>query len=139
MNLWAWLDPIKMIDDLYTTSRNGRGVLIEWDANVHTGAEVESFLRSYGVACYARKYPAGGVAGCHVRKRQAAFADGLLRGAGFAVLSKQLSKPITPRTQWGVPAKAQGFGGLVGDALGVMDSVNRRNRERRRRERKERY
>lgn len=139
MNPLQWLDPIKWIDDLYTTSRNGRGVLIEWDSNCHTGAEVESFLRSYGVKCYARRYPSNGVAGCHVRTAQAKFADGLLRGAGFAVLSKQLSKPITPRTQWGVPAKAQGFGGLVGDALGVMDSVNRRNRERRRRERKERY
>lgn len=139
MNPLQWLDPIKWIDDLYTTSRNGRGVLIEWDANVHTGAEVEAFLRSWGIKCYGRKYPAGGVAGCHVRTAQAKFADGLLRGAGFAVLSRPLSKPITPRTQWGVPAKAQGFGGLVGDALGVMDSVNRRNRERRRRERKERY
>lgn len=132
MNPLQWLDPIKWLDDLYTTSRNGRGVLIEWDSNCHTGAEVEAFLRSWGIKCYGRKYPAGGVAGCHVRNAQAKFADGLLRGAGFAVLSKPLSKPITPRSSWGVPAKAQGFGGIVGDLFGVMDVVNYRNRQRRR-------
>lgn len=134
-----WFDPIKWLDDLYTIARNGRGVLLTWDSQAHTGAEVEAFLRSWGIRCYARQYPSNGVAGCHVRSRQAVFADGLLRGHGFVVLSPQLSKPITPSSQWGVPAKATGFGGVVGDALGVMDGVNRRNRERRKEQRKERY
>ena len=133
MHLLYWLDPIKWIDDIYTIARNGRGVLIQWDSTVHTGAEVEAFLRSYGIKCYSRQYPAGGIAGCHVRTDQAKWADGLLRGAGFAVLSKQLSKPISPRSQWGVPARAQGFGGMVGDLFGVMDTVNRRNRQRKQR------
>lgn len=136
MNPLEWLDPIKWIDDIYTTSRNGRGVLLQWDSRAHTGAEVEAFLRSYGVKCYARRYPSNGVAGCHVRSEQAQYADGLLRGAGFAVLSKQLSPPISPRSQWGVPAKPQGFGGIVGDAMGIMEGVNRRNHQRRRRGRR---
>lgn len=136
MNPLQWLDPIKWIDDAFTTAANGRGVLLQWDSRAHTGAEVEAFLRSYGVKVYARRYPANGVAGCHVRREQAKYADGLLRGAGFAVLSKPLSKPISPRSQWGVPARAQGFGGIVGDLFGVMDVVNYRNRQRRRRGRR---
>lgn len=122
-DLLQMFDPIKWVDDAYTTGRNGRGVLLEWDSNAHTGAEVESLLRSYGVAVYARKYRTSGdpTVGCHVRQAQAKFADGLLRGHGVAVLSPQLSPPIRPQHRWGVDAKAQGFAGIVGDMVGVMD------------------
>ena len=132
-DLLQWFDPIKWLDDLYTTARNGRGVLITWDANCHTGAEVEAFLRSWGIRVYGRKYRTSTdpTCGCHVRKRQAAFADGLLRGHGYAVLSPPLSKPIRPNRQWGVSAPSQGLGSMVGDLFGVMDGVNRRRRQRR--------
>ena len=121
-DLLQMFDPIKWVDDALTTGANGRGVLIEWDSNAHTGAEVESLLRSYGVAVYARKYRTSNdpAIGCHVREAQAAFADGLLRGHGVAVLSPVLSPPIQPKHRWGVPAKPQGFGGVVGDMMGVM-------------------
>lgn len=126
------IDPIKWIDDAYTTSRNGRGVLLEWSAASTTGADVETLLRTFGVKVYARKYPTRRekIAGCHVPEAQAAYADGLLRGHGIAVVSPQLSKPIRPSTSWGVPAKAQGLAGALGDAMGVKPT---------RKERKERY
>lgn len=128
-----WFDPLKWIDDAYTAIRNGRGTLITWDATINGGAEVEALLRSYGVRVYGRQYPtrATPISGCHVRKNQAKFADGLLRGHGIAVLSKTLSKPIRPARQWGAPAPAQGLGGMVGDALGVMDGVKRKQRKER--------
>lgn len=124
-DLMQMIDPVKWIDDAVTMSANGGGVLLQWDANVHTGAEVERLLRSYGVACYGRQYPTSDnpTAGCHVRQAQAKFADGLLRGYGIAVLSPQLSPPIRPRHRWGVDAKPQGFGGIVGDMMGVMDGA----------------
>jgi hypothetical protein len=136
-DLMQMVDPVKWVDDAVTMGANGESVLLLWDSTVHTGAEVERLLRSFGVACYGRKYPMSDdpTAGCHVRTAQAKYADGLMRGAGFAVLSRQLSPPIRPARQWGVPAKAQGLGGVVGDLMGVMDVVDRRNRQRR----KERY
>lgn len=125
------IDPIKWIDDAYTTSRNGRGVLLEWDATSVTGADVETLLRRFGVKVYARKYPkrTDKIAGCHVPSAQAVYADGLLRGHGIPVVSAPLSKPIRPASSWGVPAKAQGMAGKLGDAMGVAP----------RKERKERY
>lgn len=124
------IDPIKWIDDAYTTSRNGSGVLLEWNATSTTGAEVETLLRTYGVKVYARKYPkrSDKIAGCHVRSEQAAYADGLLRGHGIPVVSRQLSKPIKPSTSWGVPAKAQGLAGALGDAMGVSPRKQRKDR-----------
>ncbi len=123
------VDPGKLIEDLYTRSKNG-GVLLEWDAGATDGApsDIEALLRSYGVKVYARQYPRkhGGVAGCHVRRAQAKYADGILRGHGVPVLSKQLSKPIRPRRRWGVMAKSQGFAGWMNDALfGGEDEVRR--------------
>jgi hypothetical protein len=85
-------------------------------------------LRSYGVRVFARQYPRkhGGVAGCHVRRAQAKYADGILRGHGVPVLSKQLSRPIRPRRRWGVMAKSSGFAGWMNDALfGGADEVRR--------------
>lgn len=123
-DLMQMIDPVKWIDDAVTMSANGDSVLLLWNSNAHTGAQVERLLRSYGVAVYGRRYPTSDdpVAGCHVRKAQAKFADGLLRGHGVVVLSPQLSPPIRPRWRWGVDAKPQGFGGVVGDLLfGVMD------------------
>lgn len=122
-DLMQMFDPIKWVDDAATMGMNGDSVLLTWDAKVHTGAEVERLLRSYGVACYGRKYPLSDdpTAGCHVRAAQAKFADGLLRGNGIAVLSPVLSAPIRPQYRWGVDAKPQGFGGIVGDAMGVME------------------
>jgi len=124
-DLMQMIDPVKWIDDAATSAANGEGVLLTWDSTVHTGAEVERLLRSYGVAVYGRKYPLSDdpTAGCHVRKAQAKYADGLLRGHGIAVLSPQLSPPIRPRHRWGVDAKPQGFGGIVGDMMGVMDGA----------------
>lgn len=133
LDFLRWFDPLKWIDDIYTTSRNGRGTLITWDATINGGAEVERLLRTYGVRVYGRTYPTrkNPVSGCHVRDSQAKFADGLLRGHGIAVLSKQLSKPIKPTRQWGAPAPAQGLGGMVGDVMGVMDGVKRKPRKER--------
>jgi hypothetical protein len=124
-DLLQMIDPVKWADDAVTGAANGEGVLLTWDSTTHTGADVERLLRSYGVACYGRKYPLSDdpTAGCHVRKAQAKYADGLLRGHGVAVLSPQLSAPIRPRHRWGVDAKPQGFGGIVGDMMGVMDGA----------------
>ena len=124
------VDPGKLIDDLYTRFRNGGGVLLEWDAQATDGApsDVEALLRSYGVRVFARQYPRkhGGVAGCHVRRAQAKYADGILRGHGVPVLSKQLSRPIRPRRRWGVMAKSSGFAGWMNDAIfGGADEVQR--------------
>lgn len=123
------IDPIKWIDDAYTTSRNGRGVLLEWDATSTTGAQVETLLRTFGVKVYARKYPnrTEKIAGCHVPAAQAAFADGLLRGHSIPVVSPPLSKAIRPASAWGVPAKAQGLAGALGDAMGAKPT-NRKER-----------
>lgn len=125
-------DPIKWIEDCYTISRNGRGVLLLWDACEHTGVEVENFLRAHGVIVYARKYHTSDdpTAGCHVRTSQAKFADGLLRGHNFAMLSPQLSAPIRVSRPWGAPARAQGLTGRL---------IDEQRPQRRRRERKERY
>ena len=124
------VDPGKLIDDLYTRGKNGGGVLLEWDAGATDGApsDIEALLRSYGVKVYARQYPRkhGGVAGCHVRRAQAKYADGILRGHGVPVLSKQLSKPIRPRRRWGVMAKPQGFAGWMNDAIFGGDEEVRR-------------
>lgn len=121
LDLIQSIDPLKWLDDAYTMGRNGRGVLLEWDATSNCGAEVESLLRTFGVKVYGRKYPTKRqpISGCHVPAAQAKYADGLLRGHGIAVVSPTLSKPIRPATSWGVPAKAQGLGGIVADLLGA--------------------
>lgn len=128
LDLITWFDPLKWIDDAYTIGRNGRGVLLEWHAASVTGAQVEGLLRRYGIKVYARKYPnkRDKIAGCRVPSAQAKFADGILRGAGIPVMSRKLSEPIKPRTEWGVTAKAQGIAGMLGDLWGVAPKRKKR-------------
>lgn len=115
MNLLR-IDPIKWIDDFLCSARNGPGVRIEWLAVGPDGATVENFLRERGIRVWGRKYAFNGPGDTYavtVRAAQAKIADGLLRGWGVPVVSPQLSRPVTFGRVWGVPAPAQGFGGLV--------------------------
>ena len=115
MNLLR-IDPIKWIDDLLCSARNGPGVRIEWLAVGPDGAAVENFLRERGIRVWGRKYAFGGPGDTYavtVRAAQAEIADGLLRGWGVPVVSPQLSRPVTFGRVWGVPAPAQGLGGLL--------------------------
>lgn len=127
LDFLEYFDLIKWLDDLFCTAKNGRGVLLEWSATSVAGSDVEALLRRYGVKVYARRYAKDGTAGCHVRTAQAKYADGLLRGYGVPVLSKQLSKPIRPRRAWGVPATAQGIAGAINQSMDG-DSTKRRPR-----------
>lgn len=140
MNPLQWLDPLKWIDDAVQLAKHGGGVLLTFQTDTTWApVDVERLLRRFGVSVYARQYQDGdGHAGLHVRHAQAKFADGLLRGHGVDVTSPVLSKPVRPSTAWGVPAKAQGLGGIVIDAMGGAPESRRRERRpaRNRRERR---
>lgn len=128
----ARIDPIKWVDDLFCSARNGRGVRLEWIGR--DGWDGEQLLRSYGVRVWARGYDYENEQrySLTVRAAQAKFADGLLRGAGFAVVSPQLSPPITPRSSWGVPAAPQGLAGWLQEIAigGVSVRASRRRATR---------
>ena len=104
-----------LIDQL---RRRGRGALLTWNLDTHTGAQVEAFLRSYGVRILDRKM-GGQEVGVWVSVAQAKYADGLLRGGGFLLTSAPLSKPIAPRQRWGTAAKTTSVIGMIGDLFGV--------------------
>jgi hypothetical protein len=128
------LNPLLLFDRL---RRAGRGALLTWPRGAHTGAQVESFLRSYGVRILDRKV-SGDEHGVWVSDKQAKYADGLLRGAGFAITSAPLSKPIAPRHRWGRAAKSVGIVGAIGDMWGVGDMAEDLARQNARKERRQR-
>lgn len=107
MNLHDF-DPVKWLDDLLATLALGRGVKLTWAKGAATGAQVEMMLRKYGVKVYARQYTdkGGRPYGVTVRAEQEIWAQYLL--------DRFLSGGEMP-TEWGVPAKPQGFGGVVVD------------------------
>jgi hypothetical protein len=106
------INPILFIDEILSTGANGGGVRIGWYAGA--AANGLRLLRAHGVRTwgYRMAYDSDR-RWCMVRKRQAKWAVGLLRGAGYGVFEGPASPPIRPRTNWGAPAPAQGFAGLV--------------------------
>ena len=115
----ADIDPLKWIDDALALLTNGPGHKLERDqSSGWAGGRVERILREYGVRVYRRDYGHGrDTLGCHVRKRQAAWADYLLRRAGCPLLSRPLSgtgaKPGPMPRAWGVPARPVGLAGWI--------------------------
>lgn len=123
------LNPILLIDELLSTSMNGGGVRIGWYADA--AAPALQMLRAHGVKTWGyRMAYEPDRRWCMVRRAQAAWAVGLLLGAGWGVFEGPASKPIAPRTTWGAPAKAQGFAGLVAAVLFGVLGVGRRGGKR---------
>lgn len=110
------LNPLLLIDELFSTSANGGGTRIGWYADAAFPAI--KLLRAHGVRTWGyrmaydpdRRW-------CKVRHAQAQWAVGLLKGAGYAVFDGPDSPPIAPRTTWGVPAPAQGMAGAIASAI----------------------
>lgn len=106
------LNPILLIDELIATSMNGGGVRIGWYGGA--AAHAIKHLRDRGVRTWGyRMAYAPDRRWCMVRRRQAEYAVGLLKGAGYAVFEGPFSPPIVTRTTWGVPARPQGYAGLI--------------------------
>ena len=135
MNPLRYFDPLKWIDDAVQLAKHGDNVLLTFQTDSSWApVDVERLLRTYGVKVFARQYEDDeGHAGLHVRAAQAKFADGLLRGHGVNVTSRQLSRPIRPSTSWGAPAPAQGLAGAVIDAMSRPLPTRRRRQRRTRR------
>jgi len=127
LDVAGWIDKIR---------RGGKGHKITWQRELHNGTEVEAFLRSYGVRIIDRQLATKRrEPGVYVSDKQAKYADGLLRGAGFAITSVQLSPPIAPRHRWGSAAKDDTAGGLYANIFGVgalADELARSNARPRR-------
>ena len=104
------IDPIKWLDDAIQTMRLGSGVKLTWPPGAATGTQVENMLRKYGVKVYKRQYTNGKHRdyGVTVRSEQAIWAQTLL--------DKFLAGGNMPK-EWGVPAKPQGWGGIIADWL----------------------
>ena len=126
------LNPILLIDELIATSANGGGVRIGWYADA--AAPAVRMLTQHGVKTWGyrmaydpdRRW-------CMVRHAQARWAVSLLKGAGYAVIDGPLdAPPIAPRTTWGVPARPQGFAGLVARVITTMFATKGGNRHARR-------
>lgn len=124
------LNPILLLDDLLCTAANGgRGVRIGWLADSATAGV--QLLQAHGVRSWGydmarnpdRRY-------CLVRPAQAAWAVGLLKGAGFGVVAGPDAPAVAPRSSWGVPAPGVGLGGLVASLLGVSVRAARRREAR---------
>ncbi len=62
--------------------------------------------------------------------KQARYAVGLLKGAGYPVFEGPPSPPIRPRTNWGAPAPGQGLNGIM-EALFVPGYHKRKRGTRR--------
>lgn len=120
-------NPILLIDELFASANNGGGVRIGWYADA--AAPAVRMLRAHGVRTWGyRMADNPGRRWCKVRRQQAAWAVGLLRGAGWAVFEGPASAPIAPRTTWGVPARSVGFSGLLAEWLFLGASKRRRRR-----------
>lgn len=95
LNVVARLNPdiIKWIDDARAIRKYGLGHKIKWIVcSGWNGADVERILLRYGIPAYWRDYGIGtDERGLHVPKKQAVWADWLLRRAGCPVVSRQLS------------------------------------------------
>jgi hypothetical protein len=111
------LNPILLIDELIATSMNGGGVRIGWYASA--AAPAVRMLTAHGVKTWGYRMAYNpDRRWCMVRRQQATWAASLLKGAGYAVIDGPLdAPPIQPRTTWGVPAKPQGFAGLLASLL----------------------
>lgn len=129
------IDPIKWVDDLFCSARNGRGTRIEWIGAA--GFDGELLLRRYGIRVWGRGYDHDGENrfSVHVRPAQAKFAAGLLAGAGCAILEGPSSAPIRPASAWGAPAPAQGLAGALVDMMSGGLRAERRAARRNRRQR----
>lgn len=110
------LNPILLIDEIISTSANGGGVRIGWYADA--AAPAIRLLTAHGVKTWGYRMAHNpDRRWCKMRRQQATWAVGLLLGAGWGVFEGPASAPITPRTTWGVPAKPQGFAGLLASLL----------------------
>lgn len=136
-----WPDPLKIIDDAIASATQPSGHEITWFYQTGaSGAEVEQFLRSYGVRVWGRTYETeeGETTwyGLHVRKSQALWACSLLLTMGVSIRSGLVegAKPMAtlPRTSWDSIAPAVGLGGLVTQMItGRPRAKNTRSRRRR--------
>lgn len=128
------LNPLLLLDDILCTLANGGGVRIGWLADA--AAPGVQLLKAHGVRTWGydmarnpdRRY-------CLVRPAQAAWAVGLLKGAGFGVVAGPDAPAVTPRSSWGAPAPGVGLGGLTAALLGVSVRAERRQDRRMRRRR----
>lgn len=121
---WAeHFDIIGGIDELIANIKNGRGVKIEWsDTPTTSGADGENLLRAYGIKCWGRQITNDERTkpqGIRVGPKQAAYADALLRVAGFPVTSPHLGKSfkVLPKA-WMKPAKPVGMRGQLVNLIG---------------------
>lgn len=118
------LNPILLIDELIATSANGGGVRIGWYADA--AAPAIRLLTQHGIKTWGFRMATNpNRRWCKVRHAQARWAVGLLKGAGYTVIDGPDSPPIQPRTTWGVPARPQGFAGLIA-SLFIGFGVQRR-------------
>jgi hypothetical protein len=124
------LNPILLLDELFATTINGGGVRIGWYADA--AAPAVRLLRAHGVKTWGyrmaydpdRRW-------CMVRRAQATWAVGLLKGAGYAICDGPDAPAIRTRSTWGVPAPAQGFVGLLANLIiGGTRRQRRSNRGR---------
>jgi len=136
----TWPDPLKMIDDMIASATQPGGHKITWFWSTgHSGAEIEKFLRSYGVRVWRRQYEErnGDVSiyGLTVRKSQAKWACTLLLTYNVAIRSGRVkgarAMASLPRTSWNSIAPAVGLGGIVSEMIiGKPKATNTRPRRK---------
>jgi len=136
-----WPDPLKIIDDAIASATQPKGHEITWYYQTGaSGAEIEQFLRSYGVRVWGRTYEQeeGEMTwyGLHVRESQALWACSLLLNLGVPVRSGLVegakAMSTLPRSSWDSIAPAVGLGGVISEFfMGRPRAKNTRSRRRR--------
>lgn len=127
LDRFGHLNPILLIDELIATSANSGGTRIGWYAN--GAAPAIRLLTQHGVKTWGFRMACNpDRRWCKVRHAQAAWAVGLLKGAGYAICDGPDSPPIKPRTTWGAPARPQGFAGLLASLLFIGGGRRRGDR-----------
>ena len=136
-----WPDPLKMIDDMIASMTQPAGHKITWFYQTGaSGAEIEQFLRSYGVRVWSRtlEQTEGDTTwyGLHVRKSQAKWACTLLLTRGVPIRSGMVAgaRPMKslPASSWDSVAPAVGLAGIVTEFItGKPKAANTRRRGRR--------
>lgn len=144
-----WPDPLKIIDDAIANMTQGPRHQITWFYQTGaSGAEIEQFLRSYGVRVWGRTYERQDGEtiwyGLHVRQSQARWACTLILTIGVPIRTGAVegARPMKslPRTSWDSVAKPVGLGGIVtGWITGRPKAANTRPRGSRKKRRRSRH